>query len=54
MKQFIKRMGKGSIIAFDELGCLEGPGVTLAMLDEISIVDYKIQRNQFDSFFKLY
>ena len=50
LKQFIKRMGKGSIIAFDELGCHEGPGVTLAMLDEIGIVDYKIQRNQFDSF----
>lgn len=50
LKYFITRMSKGSIIAFDELGCAEGPGVTLACLEELNIKNYKVHRNYFDSF----
>ena len=50
LRTFIKRMSKGAIIAFDELGCHEGPGVTLATLEEIGIKNYKVNRNQYDSF----
>lgn len=50
LKHFIPRMAKGSIIAFDDLGAKEGPGETLAMLEELNIKNFKINRNKFDSF----
>ena len=43
-------MPKGSIIAFDDLGAKEGPGETLAMLEELNIRNRQIKRNKFDSF----
>ncbi len=50
LKHFIPRMPKGSIIAFDDLGAKEGPGETLAMLEELNIRNRQIKRNKFDSF----
>ncbi len=50
LKEFLPRMGKGSIIAFDELAAKEGPGETLAALEELNLNNYKINRNSFDSF----
>lgn len=50
LKEFLPRMAKGSIIAFDELNNKEGPGETLAMLEEMNIKKFKINRNYFDSY----
>jgi len=50
LKEFLPRMGKGSIIAFDDLAAKEGPGETIAALEELNLNKYKIHRNSFDSF----
>ena len=43
LKHFLPRMGKGSIIAFDEVNNKDWPGETMAMLESLSINNYKIE-----------
>jgi hypothetical protein len=43
LKYFIPRMGKGSIIAFDEINNRDWPGETMAMLESLNIKDCKIE-----------
>jgi hypothetical protein len=43
LKYFIPRMGKGSIIAFDEINNRDWPGETMAMLEGLNIKDCKIE-----------
>ena len=50
LKYFIPRMPKGSIIAFDELNSPHWPGETIAVLEELSLKDYKIERFPFNSY----
>lgn len=50
LKEFLPRMAKGSIIAFDELNNKEGPGETIAMIEKMNIKKFKINRNYFDSY----
>tara|TARA_B100000029_G_C17554296_1_gene951194 strand:- start:140 stop:889 length:750 start_codon:yes stop_codon:yes gene_type:complete len=49
LKNFIPRMPKGSIIAFDELNHPDWPGETMALFEEIGIKNIKIERFYFDS-----
>lgn len=44
LEMFLPRMGKGSIICFDELNCSQFPGETLAMLETLDIKNYVIER----------
>lgn len=50
LKEFIPRMPKGSILAFDELDNPLWPGETQAMLDECGAGSLKIQRFEFDPY----
>lgn len=50
LKEFLPRMASGSIIAFDEINNKEGPGETIAMIEEMNIKKFKINRNYFDSY----
>lgn len=50
LKNFIPRMPKGSIIVFDELNAKFWPGETKALLDEIGISKFRIQRFNFDAY----
>ena len=43
LEQFLPRMHKGSIIAFDELDNPQWPGETLALLESLNIKNLKIQ-----------
>ncbi|WPK12393.1 TylF/MycF/NovP-related O-methyltransferase [Lysinibacillus louembei] len=45
---FLPRMGKGSIICFDELNCENYPGETLALLEKLDISNYQINRLPID------
>lgn len=47
LKTFIPRMGKGAVIAFDELNQKFWPGETVALLEELNINNYKIERFTF-------
>lgn len=47
LKTFLPRMSKGSIIAFDELNQKFWPGETIALLEELNINNYKIERFTF-------
>ena len=47
---FIPRMPKGSIIAFDELDNPLWPGETLAMLEAHSRYNFEIKRLPFDPY----
>lgn len=49
LKNFIPRMPKGSIIAFDELNHPDWPGETTALIEELGINNLKIERFYFDS-----
>ncbi|EMJ92102.1 TylF/MycF/NovP-related O-methyltransferase [Leptospira alstonii] len=49
LENFIIRMPKGGIIAFDEINDGKAPGETIALLDSIGINDHYIYRNSFDS-----
>jgi len=48
LENFVPRMPKGSIIAFDELNAESFVGETLALLDSIGIKNLKIERFNFD------
>lgn len=48
LEVFLPRMGKGSIICFDELNCENYPGETLAMLEELDIKKMQINRSPID------
>jgi len=50
LKNFLPRMPKGSIIAFDELDNPLWPGETKAMLEEYGAKNLKIQRLEFDPY----
>ena len=50
LKNFLPRMPKGSIIAFDELDNPLWPGETQAMLEECGAKNLKIQRLEFDPY----
>jgi hypothetical protein len=50
IEQFIPRMPKGSIIAFDELDNPIWPGETQALLETIGINNLRIQRLDFDPY----
>lgn len=43
LKEFLPRMSKGSIIAFDELNYRSFPGETIAMLEELG-TKYKLKQ----------
>ena len=49
LKNFVPRMPKGAIIAFDELCHPEWPGETVAVMEEIGINNLRIQRVPFDT-----
>lgn len=44
LELFLPRMGKGAIIAFDELMCANYPGETLALLEKLRLEKYQIHR----------
>ena len=48
LKNFIPRMSKGSIIAFDELNNKNWPGETIALLESLDIKNYNIKRFSFE------
>jgi hypothetical protein len=41
---FLPRMGKGSIICFDEINCESYPGETMAMIEKFDLSKYQINR----------
>jgi len=47
---FIPRMPKGSVIAFDELNTKNFPGETLALLETIGIKTLKLKKTKYDSY----
>lgn len=44
LETFLPRLGKGSVIAFDEINHPLWPGETLALLEKLNIRDVKIQK----------
>jgi len=48
LEVFLPRMGKGSIICFDELNCSNFPGETLALLESLPINQYEVKRFPID------
>jgi len=48
LDHFVPRMGKGSIIAFDEINNEDWPGETMAMLESLNIRDCKIESFPFE------
>ena len=48
LKNFISRMPKGAIIAFDELNNKNWPGETVALLESIDINNFEIKRFNFE------
>lgn len=49
LKEFLPRMPKGAIIAFDELNHPEWPGETMAVCEEVGINNLRLQRVPFDT-----
>ncbi|QOI43085.1 class I SAM-dependent methyltransferase [Leptospira interrogans] len=49
LENFISRMPKGGVIAFDEINDAKAPGETIALFDSIGIKNHFIHRNHFDS-----
>ena len=50
LKNFLPRMGRGSIIAFDEINNDAWPGETLALIEELEdLKRYKIEKFHFES-----
>jgi hypothetical protein len=49
LEQFIPRMPKGAVLAFDQLNSQGWPGETIALLDTIGIRDLRIQRFTYDT-----
>ena len=50
LEHFLPRMPKGAILAFDELDNPLWPGETLAMLEQHSKYNFKIERLEFDPY----
>ena len=50
LENFLPRMSKGSVIAFDELDNPIWPGETSALLDTIGISKLRIERLDFDPY----
>ena len=48
LENFLPRMSKGSIVAFDELHAENWKGETLAMLESLNIRDFKIENFSFE------
>jgi hypothetical protein len=48
IKNFLPRMSKGSIVAFDELNDRNWPGEAKAMLETLNINNYKLKKVGFD------
>lgn len=48
LEVFLPRMGKGAIICFDELNCENFPGETIALLEQLDIRNYQINRSPID------
>lgn len=48
LENFLPRMSKGSIIAFDELNNKDWPGETLALLESVNINKFEIKRFSFE------
>jgi hypothetical protein len=51
LDNFVPRMPKGSIIAFDELNSEDWKGETIALLDSLKVNDLRIKRFNFDTYF---
>ena len=49
LKNFVPRMPKGSVIAFDEVNHPDWPGETLAVIEGLGINSLRIERFEFDS-----
>ncbi len=49
LRNFLPRMPKGAIVAFDELNSDDWPGETLAVLEEVGLRSLRIERFFFDS-----
>ena len=45
-----ERLGKGSIVGFDELASKKFPGETTALIDTLGIKNYKIRRTPYSAF----
>jgi len=50
IEQFVPRMPKGSMIVFDELNAKYWPGETKALLDNLNINKFKLERFDFDAY----
>jgi hypothetical protein len=50
LKNFLPRMPKGSILAFDELNAASFPGETLALLETLGIKNVQLMKTPFDSY----
>lgn len=50
LQNFLPRMPKGSILAFDELNAPSFPGETLALLDTIGIKNIELKKTPFDAY----
>jgi hypothetical protein len=48
LKHFLPRMGKGSILAFDEINNVDWPGETMAMLEELELNHYQVESFPFE------
>ena len=46
LQHILNRMSKGSIIVFDELNHPDYPGETIALLEELNINNFKLERLQ--------
>ena len=49
LTEFVPRMPKGAVIAFDELNLKDWPGETMAVLEAFDIRDLRIERFAFGS-----
>ncbi len=49
LRNFLPRMPKGAIVAFDELNASDWPGETLAVLEEVGLRHLRLKRFSFDS-----
>lgn len=49
LTHLLPRMPKGAVVAFDELNDPNGPGETIAYLEELDIKRFTLKRNNFDS-----
>jgi len=49
LEQFVPRMPKGAIIAFDEINAKDWPGETTALFETVGISNLRLERFSFDS-----